>query len=666
MKKPSFLKSPGPAGLKATCSTLALAALLATGSVQSADQGARRHAQGAYDPVTATYVVAEGDELDIISERFGVTADQLKKQNPLSSDALKPGQRLVMAPAANLRGTASGPTTAPGFSHPDQFVHLADVKPAENMYPVIAHPAQEKQAREKLAALEKKFGKKPNILIFIMDDVGWSDPGFNGGGIAVGNDTPVMDKLANEGLILTSAYSTPSCSPTRATIHTGQTPLHHGILQPVMYGQVGGLDGAVTLPAVLQKMGYVTQGVGKWHMGENQGSLPQNVGYDDYRGFLSVSDMYTEWRDIYFNPEMALSPERFAMMEKSPFSHDDVHCTPDDKTACKSVRLIDLNVIKDLDADWMNYSINFIKRMKGSKQPFFLYHGARGCHFDNYPSDDWAGKSRSRTVYGDCMVQMDHIIGQLVKTLEETGELDNTLVFLTSDNGPECEVPPHGRTPFRGCKGSGWEGGVRVPTFAYWKGMIPARKSEGIFDLADLFNTSISLAGKPGAAVAEFVAKDRYIDGVDQTGFLLADRGESARRSRQYTIDRYLSAVRVDEFKYVITAVIENGIVQKGYTGGFSGTIVTDLSNAVMFNLYTNPQEDVSVGIRHIPMAVPLGHALGFYMQELIKFPPQIKAVFSLNNNPPVYDIIPKIKQAVEHVKAAEQAKQPQPQPQSK
>ena len=91
--------------------------------------------------------------------------------------------------------------------------------------------------------------------------------------------------------------------------------------------------------------------------------------------------------------------------------------------------------------------------------------------------------------------------------------------LLTSDNGPECEVPPHGHTPFRGCKGSSWEGGVRVPTFVYWKGMIAPRKSEGLFDQADIFNTLISMAGAPGAKLAEYLPDDRYVDGVDQASF---------------------------------------------------------------------------------------------------------------------------------------------------
>lgn len=549
--------------------------------------------------------------------------------------------------AQNIRGTETGPTDHPGYDHPDQFAHLKDVKPADNMYAVIAHADQEKQAREKLAALETKTGKKPNILIFLMDDVGWWDPGFNGGGVALGNETPVMDRLASEGLVLTSAYSTPSCTPSRATIHTGQNPLHHGLLRPPMYGEPGGLDGAVTIPSVLKKLGYVTQGVGKWHMGENKGSLPQNVGYDDYVGFLGVSDMYTEWRDVNFNPEIALSPARFRMVEEDPFNHDEVHCSSANKEKCDSLRLIDLDYIKDLDTHWLNTSVAFLKRMKGSKAPFFLYHATRGCHFDNYPNAKYAGRSRARTTYSDCMVEMDDVLGTLVKTLEETGELENTLIFLSSDNGPECEIPPHARTPFRGCKGSTWEGGVRVPTFAYWKGMIKPRRSEGLFDHADLFNTVISLAGKPGAQVAEFVSKTTYIDGVDQTGMLLADNGESARRSRIYTLNQYLSMVRVDEFKYVLSPEIENAIFQKGAIGGFTGAIVADTGGNVLINLYTNPQEDVNDGIRHIPMAVRVGGTLDWYIHELIKYPPQFKVGF-LSNNPPIYNLLPAAREAAE------------------
>jgi arylsulfatase A-like enzyme len=542
--------------------------------------------------------------------------------------------------AQNIRGSATGPTTAPGYDHPGQYIHIQDVKPADNMYPVVQHLEQDKNAQEKLAALAAKTGKKPNILVFLLDDVGWMDPGFNGGGVAVGNATPNMDKIANEGMILTSAYSTPSCSPSRATIMTGQNPLHHGILRPPMYDEPGGLSGEITVADLLKRQGYVTQGVGKWHMGENKQSLPQNVGFDDYVGFLGVSDEYTEWRDVYFNPEVALSPARFKMMEQDKFNHYEVHCTPANTNDCENGKLIELT--KELDKHWLDTSLAFMDKMKGSKQPFFLYHATRGCHFDNYPSDEWAGKSEARTVYSDCMVEMDYVLGQLVDRLQQIGELENTLIILTSDNGPECEIPPHARSPFRGCKGSSWEGGVRVPTFAYWKGVIKPRRSDGLFDFADILPTALSLAGVPGAKLADLLPKTTYIDGVDQASFLVADDGLSARRSRPYTLNQYFAAIRVDEFKFVWTAELENAIVQKGDWGGFSGSIFTDTGGAVAFNLYTDPKEDVTVGIRHIPMGVPVLGAAGFYMKELIKYPPQFKVGF-ISNNPPIYDLIPKM-----------------------
>ena len=240
---------------------------------------------------------------------------------------------------------------------------------------------------------------------------------------------------------------------------------------------------------------------------------------------------------------------------------------------------------------------------------------------------------------------MDYTLDQLVKKLEE--ELENTMILFTSDNGPECEVPPHARSPFRGCKGSSWEGGVRVPTFVYWKGMINPRRDDGLFDFADILPTALSLAGVPGAKLADVYPKTTYIDGVDQASWFVANEGHSARRSRPYTLNQYYAAIRVDEFKYVWTAEIENGVVQRGDWGGFSGFVFTDTGGALAFNLYTNPQEDVSIGVRHIPAAVPVLGAAAFYMKELVKYPPQFKIGF-LSNNPPVYDILPKVREMME------------------
>jgi len=410
---------------------------------------------------------------------------------------------------------------------------------------------------------------------------------------------------------------------------TGQNPLHHGLLRPPMYGEPGGLDGVVTMPKVLQDLGYITQGVGKWHIGENEASQPQNVGFDDYYGFLGVSDMYTEWRDVYYNPEIALSPTRFQTLEKFPFNHNNVHCTKE--KGVENIYLIDLETIQNLDQDWADYSDKFLRSMKDSDKPWFLYHGTRACHFDNYPNNEYAGKSPARTVFSDAMVEVDDIFGRLVKTLEETGQLDNTIIFFTSDNGPEAEIPPHGRTPFRGSKGSSWEGGTRVPTFVYWKEVIPSRRSDGLFDLADLFNTCISIGGMDSETLGKTMGEKRYVDGVDQTSFWLAKEGQSNRYSRIYTLNQYFSAVRMDEFKAHFTVELQDAIFQRGYTGGFSGAIITETGGATVVNLYTNPREDVSIGIRHIPMGVLLEAEGTRYMEVLEKYPPQTKIGFKGN-----------------------------------
>lgn len=527
--------------------------------------------------------------------------------------------------AANPRGSTDGPTKAAGHSHPNQYLHVQATQIADNMEPVIVHDADSKEARKKLADMEARFGKKPNIVVFLTDDCGWLDYGFNGGGIAVGNATPNIDRAAREGLVMTSAYSTPSCTPTRATIMTGQNPLHHGLLRPPMYGEPGGLGGAETVASILKKLGYKTQGVGKWHMGEVEGSVPQDVGFEDFYGFLGVSDMYTEWRDVYFNPEIALSPERFEMMEKLGFNHHNVHATPE--KGIEEIYEIDLESIKNLDQDWARYSENFIEQQKDSDQPFFLYHGTRASHFDNYPNEEYAGKSRARTSYSDSIVEIDDIFGRLMKKLEDTGQLENTIVFFGSDNGPEAEVTPHGRTPFRGSKGSSWEGGTRVPTFVYWKDVITPRRSEGLFDYADIFNTCISIAGKPGAEVASFLPKDRYTDGIDQSSYWLADEGQSCRRSVIYTMNAHMAAVRVDEFKFHFVVELQEAIFSQGARGGFSGAIIPETGGVTVVNLYTNPREDESVGIRHLPITIPLGEEATRYGGVLAKYPPNISVV---------------------------------------
>jgi arylsulfatase A-like enzyme len=507
--------------------------------------------------------------------------------------------------------------------YPEDPISAKTVQIALNMEPRFMHKDQEEEAKQKL----KKFGRKPNILIFLMDDVGWGDPGCFGGGIAVGAPTPQMDSLARGGLKLTSTYAQPSCSPTRATIMTGRLPVRHGILYPPMYGDPGGLGGKnpeITVAELLKKAGYVTQAVGKWHIGENQESQPQNVGFDDFYGFLSVSDMYTEWRDPYFYPEVVNHQERYDWACNQNFNHYLVHGIGpkpgQEYGELECIKEINIDVSKQLDDKWADYSVKFIEGMKGQEKPFFLYHCTRGCHFDNYPDDQWAGSSPAGYQYKDCMVQMDAILGRLVKTLQDTGQLENTLIFVTSDNGPEMESWwDSGYTPFRGAKGSTWEGGMRVPGIAYWQGMIkPGRESDGVFDLADLFTTSLSLAG----ALKE-IPRDRYIDGIDQTSFLLADKGLSNRKYVYYWLTNTFSGIRSGEFKFMLNATYSHPLQDMWNPGGFTGAL-TRFAYAKLFNLYMDPKESHDFFIRKAVYEHYFNSALNEYMKNFEKYPPKV------------------------------------------
>lgn len=492
--------------------------------------------------------------------------------------------------------------------------------------------------------------RRPNILVFLVDDMGWSDFGPYGGGEAHGAATPNVDALAEGGLLLTSTYAQPSCSPTRATIHTGQLPIHHGVLSPPMYGDPGGLSArSVPLTLLLKKQGYVTRGVGKWHLGEAEQNLPSNNGYDEYLGFLNVSDMYTEWRDSYYNPEVAWDRERTAFMDELNFSHYMIRDSVDQ--GCESVGLITLPQdagdtgptvgnygacpkapgtenkrvsIGDLDQIWAQYSSEFIRSRKDEKEPWFLYHATRGCHFDNYPRDDYQRASYARTDYSDCMVEMDQILGALMQALEESGQTEETLVFFTSDNGPEQEIDPHGATPFRGGKGDTWEGGVRVPGIVHWPGMIESRRSDGLFDLADLYPTVLSFAGFDYATASKEDPElaERYLYGIEQTSFLVADRGASNRRSLLYWYLTNFAAVRMDEFK-AHRMVSEPVGLHKGNIGGLSG-VDLEMSYMWLFNLQSDPKEEKNIFIRHLWNQGLFKSEIGRFMCVLFNYPPNL------------------------------------------
>ena len=198
------------------------------------------------------------------------------------------------------------------------------------------------------------------------------------------------------------------------------------------------------------------------------------MGFDDFYGFLSVSDMYTEWRDPNFFPEIVYSEERTRWVENLPFNKCFVHATRGGEI--ENVEEVTIPVLSLLDDKWADYSLDFIRRMAEppagrARRPWFLYHCTRGAHFDNYPHERFLGSSPAKHPYKDTIIELDDIVGRLVAELEATGQMDDTLIFISSDNGPEMETwPDAAYSPFRSAKGSTWEGGQRVPGIVTWPG----------------------------------------------------------------------------------------------------------------------------------------------------------------------------------------------------
>jgi arylsulfatase len=497
------------------------------------------------------------------------------------------------------------------------------VRIAPHREPAFVFPEQIEAARAKLAA---RSGRKPNILVILFDDVGWGDFGCYGGGTAVGAPTPGIDALARRGLRLTSCYSEPSCSPSRGTLLTGRLPRRHGLQRPPMYGEPGGLQGEVTLAQLLSEAGYATQAVGKWHLGENVESQPQNVGFDDFYGFLSVSDMYSEWRDPAFFPEIVYSEARTEWMRNMPFNKCFVHATRGG--ASENVEEVTIPVLSRLDDMWCGYSTAFIRRMAGARQPWFLYHCTRGAHFDNYPLERFLGSSPARHPYKDTLIELDDVVGRLVRELEATGQLEHTLMVLSSDNGPHMETwPDAAYTPFRCAKGSTWEGGVRVPALFVWPGMIEAdRVSDGLLNFSDLLPTALTLAG-----ASDRVPADRYIDGIDQTSFLLVPDGLSCRKYHYYWLIDTFSALRVGEYKWMLSSTSDDPTDVHG-AGGFTG-VTQRYTYPRLFNLYLDPKETHSYLTRKLAYLEVLREGMRAHLATFQAYPP--KRVMGLRASAP-------------------------------
>ncbi|MHC4910710.1 MAG: arylsulfatase [Planctomycetota bacterium] len=362
-------------------------------------------------------------------------------------------------------------------------------------------------------------GEKPNVVLVFMDNFGWGEPGFNGGGIIRGTPTPRMDRLAAEGLRLTNFNVEVQCTPSRSALMTGRYAIRSGNgTVPMGEGVYGLVQWEVTLAEMLSDAGYATGMFGKWHLGRTPGRFPTDQGFDEWYGVPNSTD-----ESVYASlPGFAESglPETFVMESRKGRKP-------------RKIRPYRLDYRPLIDADLTEKAIDFMRRQAAADTPFFVYLPYTATHFPTMAHPDFTGKTGNGP-WADLLLQIDTYLGRLLDTVDELGIADDTIVIFTADNGPEAlnagsttmtvETAVHGTAgPWRGTLFTGFEGALRVPFVARWPGTIEAgRVSNEIVHAMDLFPTLAAWA-------AGTVPADRPIDGIDMSRFFAGDEDRSGR-----------------------------------------------------------------------------------------------------------------------------------------
>lgn len=480
---------------------------------------------------------------------------------------------------------------------------------------------------------------KPNILLIVTDDTGYGDFGPYLGGAARGMPTPNIDKFASEGMFFTNFYAQPSSTPGRAAIQTGRFPNRSGMTTVSFQGQGGGLPAAEwTLGSVLKTGGYKTYFTGKWHLGESDYALPNAHGYDEMKNaFLYHLNAYT-YADPKWAPTMdEATREMFAKVTKGSLSGNAGEtATEDFKVNGEYVDTPDKGVvgIPYLDAYVEKAAIGFLEEAAQDKsEPFFLNVNFMKNHQPNLPHPDYIGKSISKSKYADSVVELDARIGEVLGKLDELGLADNTLVFLTVDNGAWQDVyPDSGYTPFRGTKGTVREGGNRVPAIVRWPGHIkPGTRSDDIAGGLDLMATFASVGGIT-LPTEDLEGKPTTFDSYDMTP-ILEGTGSSGRNDWEFFTEMELSpgAVRVGQYKFVFNLRGDDGASTGGLAVdtnlGWKGPEKYVATVPQVFDLLSDPQERYDIYMNNFTettwTVVQANEVMQKVMKSYLQYPPR-------------------------------------------
>ncbi|MDR3435839.1 arylsulfatase [Telmatospirillum sp.] len=410
--------------------------------------------------------------------------------------------------------------------------------------------------------------KKPNILFIMGDDIGWSNIGVYNQGVMSGR-TPNLDKLANEGMRFTDYYAEASCTAGRANFITGELPIRTGLTTVGQAGSPLGIpDQAVTIAQVLKASGYATGQFGKNHLGDLNKFLPTLHGFDEFFGYLYHLDAMED--PSHRNYPQALKdvvgPRN--MVHSWATDLDDPTEQPRWGKVGKQ-RIEDAGTLypkrmETVDDEILDHTLKFIDKARADNKPFFVWLNPTRMHVVTHLSEKYESLRNSEngwSIQEAGMAQLDDIVGSVMKYLKDNGLDDNTMVVFTTDNGAENFTwPDGGQTPFAGGKGTGLEGGFRVPAIVRWPGKVPAGKVEnGIVSGLDWFPTIVAAAGNPDI-VSELLAGKKvgdqtfkaHLDGYNQLD-LITGKAQSARHEIFYLTETTLAAVRIDDYKYRFT-----------------------------------------------------------------------------------------------------------------
>jgi arylsulfatase len=381
------------------------------------------------------------------------------------------------------------------------------------------------QLDSRLAELRARYGTPPNIVHIMWDDTSFGDVGIPAIQKIRGYETPNINRMAAEGILFTRMYTEVGCTPSRAAVLTGRLAIRSGMYHIGFPVEAQGMRAEeVTIAEVLSEAGYATALYGKFHLGDIEQSYPHNQGFDEtlfgvYNQVTSLQNMKGEAA----NATMGLIEE---LLPENPYKLDDTFVPKGyvfhiEGKKGEYTREWGGTTHEDylaFDPEAKKRTLEFIRRNAEAGKPFYAAYWPQDFSFIPAPMK----KTQARSVFTDDMqYHVDAFIGQVMEELTSLGIAENTLVVVMADNGPMVHNPPPGlgmvETIFRGGKGEFLEGGVRVPAFAWWPGVIePGQLVGDIIHEVDLFTTFARLAG-----ATDHIPTDRVIDGIDQTSLLL-------------------------------------------------------------------------------------------------------------------------------------------------